>query len=365
MNRLMFTLAFLGFVCLMFAPATAAEELAADDYIEFWKPLAGVWKGIVVSGEKSIDTLWRARLAPNGKCFVTYATGDDIPALQTIDGYDPVTKKWTVVGFDADGTFSIDAFQLNDMQKGKRLGEGLIGSGEVKRFTHDGKETTTTYTLSCKEFSNNRVVLVWSNRNENGQPVPDRKWTGERQLERQRRPQIPPSTPPLDSEEITAADYVEFWKPLLGSWEDVEEFGDKKIECTWRLRLSRHNKCLLTSAESEGKPTGQTIDGYDPGTGKWTFAGFDADGSFRLATIEFSDMKKGKRLDKGVIGIFEMKVSSNDGKLTTSSSVMSCTEFAEDRIVLTWSDAKEDGKPVPDGKTVLERLPERSRRTRR
>ena len=191
MNRLTFTMTFLGFICLVFAPATTAgEELTADDYIEFWRPLAGVWKGVIESGGKSMDTLWRARLARNQKCFVTYATGGDTPALQTIDG-------------------------------------------------------------------------------------------------------------------------------------------------------------------------------YDPGTGKWTFAGFDADGSYRLATIEFADMKKGKHLDKGVIGIFEMKKYSNDGKLTTSSSVMSCTEFAEDRIVLTWSDAKEDGKPVPDRKTVLKRQPERSRRTRR
>ena len=125
MNRLMPTLVFLGLVCLVSTSAGVAEELTADDYIEFWKPLAGVWKGVVESDGKSMDTLWRARLARNQKCFITYATGGDSPAMQTIDGFDPVTKRWTVVGFDADGGFSIDAFELRDMQKGKRVGKGL------------------------------------------------------------------------------------------------------------------------------------------------------------------------------------------------------------------------------------------------
>lgn len=107
--------------------------------------------------------------------------------MQTIDGYDPVAKKWTVAGFDADGSFYMGTTEFAEMKKDRRLGPGVIGTAEEKLFKTDGTTTIITSKLSCLELTENRVVLVWAERKENGQPKPDLKLTCERQLESERK----------------------------------------------------------------------------------------------------------------------------------------------------------------------------------
>ena len=74
------------------------------------------------------------------------------------------------------------------MKKGKHLGPRR--HRQLRRasiFKADGTTTTLTSKLSCLECSENRVVLVWSDRKEDGQPKPDLKWICERQPEAERK----------------------------------------------------------------------------------------------------------------------------------------------------------------------------------
>lgn len=169
------------------ASTSESQELGANDYMEYWESLLGSWKTTTETEGKSVPGAWRARLSRADTCALTYGEGGGFPTLQTIDGFDPVERKWTVAGFDSDGGFSLSTTRFTDMKKGKRLGVGEIGNLEERLFKSDGTTTTTTSKLSCLEFGKGRVVLLYADRKANGKPQPDLKWVCERLPERERR----------------------------------------------------------------------------------------------------------------------------------------------------------------------------------
>jgi hypothetical protein len=364
MNRLLPALAVVGLALLLVVPVAVAQELTADDYIEFWKPHEGTWKTTTEFNGKTESGTFIFRRAQNQKCFLLYLEGTGGASVQQLQGFDPVTRKNVVWGFTGDGDCWFHTIGIDGMKKGTKLATGAGGTWVTRTSSRDGKTTTETGKWKFTQVDEKQLTIVWSDRKEDGKPVADLKMTMDRQPDQGRRSQPRPAAAKADSQDLTTDDYVEFWRPLLGSWKTVIEVAGKRIEGTSRYRLAPHNKCLLSHGESEGQPSFQAIDGYDPGSKKWTSVTFDADGSFSILTLEFADMKKGKRLGKGIIGKVEEKRSAADSKTSTTTGVLSCTEFAENQMVVTGTDGKQDGQPSPDLKLSLERQPDGDRRPR-
>jgi hypothetical protein len=362
MNRLLSFLAVVGIVAILVTPAAVAQELTADDYIAFWKPVVGSWKTTTEMDGKVLPGAWRARLSANGKCLVTYYEGGHAPSSQSIDGYDPVSKKWTLVGFDAGGAFVLLTIEFADMKPGKTLGKGVIGKHVIHVFDKDGKTTTTTSTMTCTEIDEKQMVFVFSDVKRDGEPKPDWKWALERQPEGRRPPPISKASPATVANALNADDYIELWKPLVGSWKSVLESDGKTTDGTWRTRLSRNQKCFVTYGTGGGYPATQTIDGFDPATKKWTVFGFDADGTFSIDAGQISDMQKGKRVGKGLTCKGEVRRFTKDGKTTTLTYTFTCKELSDNRAVCVWSDRTENGQPKPDETWTGERQPDRTRR---
>jgi len=363
MNRLLLALAVVGLAFFLVAPAAVAQEVTADDYIELFKPIVGTWKTLLTVDGKTVEGWGRFRLSRTNKCFVAYGEGGGSPAIQRIEGYDPATKQWKTATFDADGGYSVAVITVKDMKKGKRLDTNYSTAYEEVRYSKDGKKTVISNNLKITAYDKDRIEGVLTESKEEGQPRPDTKFIMERQPDQRQRPQATPA-PKADSQDITAADYIEYFKPLVGSWKIVFEAAGTKTEGTRRVRLSPNNKCLLTYAESERQPSLQVIEGYDPGTKKWTGVVFDSDGGMGVTALEVADMKKGKRLEKGVVGKIEINNSTKDGKTTTIRGTLACTEFAENRIVFTGSDEKQADQQVPSVTMTWERQPDTGRRAR-
>jgi hypothetical protein len=93
MNRVMMLLGIFGTPLFLTASPVPASEPTAEDYIEFMKPLVGSWKSTDEQGGKTTRGTWTYRLAPNKKCFLMHSEDESGPSVQTVDGYDPVTKK--------------------------------------------------------------------------------------------------------------------------------------------------------------------------------------------------------------------------------------------------------------------------------
>ncbi len=156
-------------------------ELTAKDYITYLKPFQGSWKTTAESGGKTLEGTASLRMSPVGTCFLGQDEGAGFPPSQSIHGYDPVSKRWTVAGFDADGGFALSRFEFIGVQKDQVFGQGVKASCVDEYFRKDGTTTTTTSTLACVECTENRIAYVLSDRKEDGVAKPDLTFAMERQ----------------------------------------------------------------------------------------------------------------------------------------------------------------------------------------
>lgn len=187
MSRLVLAI---GVAALIFSAATltaTAQDLTADDYIKFWQPVAGTWKGTLeVDGETSPIT-FRLRIARNRKCILVSDEIAGTPGTQQLQVYDPVAKKEIAWGVDKDGNRQIQTFSIDGMKKGKKAAKGAGGSWEVKIFKNDGTTSTTTCKWSFARLDESNSAMVWSDVVEDGVAKSDTKLTLERQPDRNRR----------------------------------------------------------------------------------------------------------------------------------------------------------------------------------
>jgi len=154
---------------------------------------------------------------------------------------------------------------------------------------------------------------------------------------------------------VTADDYVEFHKPLLGSWKATIEVGEQVNHGTATWQLAENKKCFMVNLQVDGYPALQAMMGYDPVSGKFTQTTFDSEGSYQVATLDIAGMKKGKKMSEGFIGKWEEKRFQADGTVVTATETLSCTEMGERRLVFVWSNRRERGKTLPDWKLTYER----------
>jgi hypothetical protein len=181
MNRVLLLLSVIGSGVFMATSRMPAAEATTEDYIQFMKPLVGSWKTTSESDGKAVPGTMTYQLAPNGHCFLGRYEGS-LPDVQSIEGYDPVAKKHTVAAFGRDGTHGIATVDWGKyLQPGKTLSKGVTGKQSVKLFFRDGKTLTATATVTCTTVEQGKVVLEYSDRIEDGKPLPHLKVTSERQ----------------------------------------------------------------------------------------------------------------------------------------------------------------------------------------
>jgi hypothetical protein len=169
-----------GLLISLTASLVSAEELTTADYIEYMTPFVGAWTTKVESDGKAVEGTWTGRPSSTKACYVTHGEGAGQPSFQSIDGYDPVTKAWTVVAFDTDGGFTIHRLRIDDVKKGKHYGKGVMAMGETVVNKADGTVVKMTSKGTCVECSDSRIAWIVSDRKVNGEPAPDEKWTLER-----------------------------------------------------------------------------------------------------------------------------------------------------------------------------------------
>lgn len=164
-------------------PHVAQQEgPMAEDYIQFMKPLVGSWKTTSESDGKAVPGTMSYQLAPNGHCFLARYQGGDVPDMQTIEGYNPMTKRHTVTGFTGDGSFgTLTVDWAAHLKPGKTIGKGVTGKQAGRLFAKDGTTSTITATVKCTTLEQGKVVLEYSDRILDGKPLPDMKETMERE----------------------------------------------------------------------------------------------------------------------------------------------------------------------------------------
>lgn len=181
MHRLLFVLIVIGVCPLIASGRASAQDLTADDYIEFWRPMVGVWQGTFEADGQAQPITFRMRIARNQKCFLIYDESEGVPGTQQLQAYDPVTKKEIAWGVDGEGNRQIQTIMIDGIEKGKKVAPGVGGSWEVKVFRNDGKTITTTCNWKYTRFDESHSTLVWSNVKEDGVAKPDITLTLERQ----------------------------------------------------------------------------------------------------------------------------------------------------------------------------------------
>lgn len=364
MTKWVLLLSLLGLLFCSHSTVVVAEELTATDYIEFLKPFEGSWKVTHEKEGKASESIFRVRLARSGASLITTTTGVGLGSYQFVEGYDPVGKKWTMIGCGADGAFMMHKITFPNVQKGKPFSSGQLESREITINRPDGTVITMTSKGSWPEVSENRMVCVQSDCKINGAPAADERFTLERLPAQERTRPAPTESQVADSVELTAKDYITFLKPFQGSWKTKAASEGKVLEGTASLWMSPVGTCFVSHDEGAGFPASQGIHGYDPVTKKWTVAGFDADGGFGLSRFEFIGVKKGQVVGNGVKANTVDAYFKKDGTTTTTTSTLACVECSENRIAYVLSDRKENGVAKPDLTFAMERQPDEAKRAR-
>lgn len=355
MTRSLYFLLITAFLLYAYAPAVTADELTPAIYIDFLKPFEGSWKMKESSDGEVTEGVWTVKCAPTGICFLTHGKSAESGLFQSIDGYDPATKKWTAVSFNSAGEFTLTRYDFLDVKKGVQFGEGSVARTEVEVYKNDGTKAIGGNRMTCLKCDDNGILLQFSERIGDGQPMPDSKLTLERQPEQKRSRQAQAVIPPPATDAVTAQNYIDFVKPFEGSWKTRLESDGEAVEGTWTGRLSPAKTCYVTQGRNTGRPAFQSIDGYDPVAKKWAIAAFYSGGGFSLAKIDFAGVKKGQLFGKGTIGTAEDRVFNSDGTTTITMWKSECLECTDNRIVYVLSDRKENGEPKPDRKFTMER----------
>lgn len=188
MKRLLLALTVVGFIFFLAAPATVvAQELTAEDYVNFWQPLVGTWRGTAEVGGESTPITFRFRVSPNKKCLLLYDDSDGVPGTQQLQVYDPVAKQEIAWGVDKDGQRQIQTIVVNGMKKGMKAAKGVGGTWEIKLSTNDGQTIMTKGKWAFVKVDETHVVMEWTDLKEDDKAKPDTKMTLERQPERERR----------------------------------------------------------------------------------------------------------------------------------------------------------------------------------
>ncbi len=322
MMRSTFWFVLAGMSAMLAGPLTAAEP-TAEDYIAWHMPFLGAWKATAEEDGKTYPGTIEWRLGPGGKCMLIAVELKGLPVVQFLHGYDPVSRTWVGTSIDAEGTYQLTSVTINGMARGKKIAVGPIGTWKETRFSADGKTIAAEETLSCEEMSAQRIVMLWSNRREQGKNLPDWKLTYER---------------PSDAAPSASYEHLKFLECMVGEWRTEYELDGRKVEGDFTCQWSPGKYCLTWTAETRSKDGGQLLThgsgviAWDAATKQARETAAQSDGT--LATAVFS-------LQDGKI-VIDRSGTTGDGTHFTTRPVGT---YSADRIEFgenTW--VADDGK---------------------
>ena len=155
--------------------------------------------------------------------------------------------------------------------------------------------------------------------------------------------------------EPTAKDFANYYVPLFGTWKTTAEIDGKVTHGSTTWKLSENGMCVLVDWKASGGTAVQSVQGFDVTTGTWQMARFDSEGRFTIGTLDHKNMKPGKTLTPGLIGNWQ-DTSEEGGEKITRRSDVHCIELTANRVVLEWSNRKENGNPAPKLRFTLDRV---------
>ncbi len=271
MNRLVILLALLCVASIQVGSPVSAAEPTAEDYIAYHQQLLGSWNATAEEGDQTYRGTIEWRMGPGKKSLLVKVALKGQPAVQFMYGFDPVSRKFIGTGFDAQGTYQSTTLEVAGMEKGKKIEVGPVGKWEETRYNTDGSTIKALETLSCTEMGKDRIVFVWSNRNEEGKALPDWKLTYERPA---------PLAEGLDG-------FQEYAETMVGEWEaelvlagDVPGLG--KNGDTVKGRCSIGWTCDKKGLEGQytiGSAEGKWFTVFDPKSGGIREFGLDSTGA--------------------------------------------------------------------------------------
>ncbi|MCR4412748.1 MAG: hypothetical protein NUV77_10025 [Thermoguttaceae bacterium] len=281
MNRLYLLLAVLGVVLLLSAPLAAGEP-TADAYLDFFKPIVGQWTVKAKMGDKTAEGTFSATLSPTKRSLVcTGSAWFQFPAFQSIDGYDPESKKWKTSGFNAAGEhwvtyYSADAESLKGSQATFKV-ETIIAKLDGTKDTWRAIDTIT--------IGKGQWKSLWTSQTLNGEKQPDEEYIFVR-----REAAVSPAA------DAAAEKALKEWGDFLvgGTWTATDAQG-KKLEDRWEWLLNK--SFLYVTRRLDGQVLLVAIGGPDPATGRWTYWVFAEQGRIFQGVNRIG--KKGEFLYQG------------------------------------------------------------------
>lgn len=148
-----------------------SSEPTADDYLKFFEPLLGEWAMTAKIGDTVGEGTFSCRLARTGNCLLWYGSAiAPYPASQSLDGYDPVLKKWKGCSFSADGRHQVITYLPTDAEALKS------NRAEFKCEATESKATGEVVTWEWKAtfvFGDNEWKLFIKDQIKNGEKTPD------------------------------------------------------------------------------------------------------------------------------------------------------------------------------------------------
>jgi len=126
-------------VLLIATMVLGQNQATADEYLAFWKEyFQGEWTTTIVAGEETgayqtgTQGGWACRLGPTGTCMLFTETTNGRPIASAIAGYDPKSKAWKEVFFQADGSHFVQFYRAGSGDlSGDAVGKVLKGEGEL------------------------------------------------------------------------------------------------------------------------------------------------------------------------------------------------------------------------------------------
>lgn len=155
-----------------------SAEPAGEDYLNFFRPFVGEWAVKAKIGDKPGEGTFSCTLSPTKRCLVWYATAiAPYSAAQSVDGYDPVAKKWTGCSFTAEGSHQVTTYLCADPQSLKsNKAEFQCEATEAKA---DGEVVKWRWHVTFIKDTNKWTVLT-TEQTRNGEKTPDEEVVYER-----------------------------------------------------------------------------------------------------------------------------------------------------------------------------------------
>jgi hypothetical protein len=172
-TTVLITATMLSLVC---AAVSSAAEPTAKEYLSFFKPIVGDWNVTFRTGGADAVCQWKGDLSPTKQCLIEHFSGiDAVPAFDGVSGFDPRTRKWKSLFFNAKG----DAVSRY-CQAAKLEGKEATFQVEFRHVTADGKESQEKATWRFKIVSDNRWEIRATDRIVDGEKQPDLESISER-----------------------------------------------------------------------------------------------------------------------------------------------------------------------------------------